>query len=170
MSPLSLAASVGDIAMVELLLAKGADPNFPAQPGPKPLMMAALRGKKDIVETLCRAGSLVDALDTRGMSALMCACWLGRTGIVEVLIQHHADVNLETPSGWSALMFSAAFESQQGDEALPLVQWLVAAGANRAPKNATGSIAARLATLCGRADHEYAQSPAENRAVQGGTI
>jgi ankyrin repeat protein len=170
MSLLSLAASVGDIAMVELLLAKGADPNFPAQPGPKPLMIAALRGKKDIVETLCRAGSLVDALDTRGMSALMCACWLGRTGIVEVLIQHHADVNLETPSGWSALMFSAAFESQQGDEALPLVQWLVAAGANRAPKNATGSIAARLATLCGRADHESAQWPAENRAAQGGTI
>lgn len=169
MSPLCLAASVGDIAMVELLLAKGADPNFPAQPSPKPLMIAALRGKKDIVETLCRAGSPVDALDTRGMSALMCACWLGRTEIVEVLIQHHADVNLETPSGWSALMFSAAFESQQGDEALRLVQWLVAAGANRAP-NATGSVAARLATLCGRADHESAQSPAENRGAPGGTI
>ena len=44
-------------------------------------------------------------------------------------------------------MFSAAFESQQGDEALPLVQLLVAAGANRAPQNATGSIAARIVTL-----------------------
>ena len=64
-TPLSLACTNGNGAMVELLLKAGADPNTALPGGETALMTAARTGKVDAVKALLARGADVNAKEAR---------------------------------------------------------------------------------------------------------
>ena len=80
-TPLSLACTNGNAAMVELLLKAGADPNTALPGGETALMTAARTGKVDAVKALLAHGADVNAKEPqRGQTALMWAAAEGNVG------------------------------------------------------------------------------------------
>lgn len=65
-TPLHDACSWGHTAVVEVLLAAGADPNAPNNVGFTPLHLAALEGRLDTLRALLRRGASVTAADEVG--------------------------------------------------------------------------------------------------------
>jgi ankyrin repeat protein len=57
LTPLHLAAFKGSVEMVELLLARGADPNARADKGATPLSAASRQGHKKVEAVLVRHGA-----------------------------------------------------------------------------------------------------------------
>ena len=68
--PISRACWLGKLAMVELLLAKGADPNKKTKNGFNAIFFAAERGREDIIKFLIEKGCEYDLIDDRGFSPL----------------------------------------------------------------------------------------------------
>jgi len=99
-TPMSLAASSGNAAMVKLLLESGADANTPDGAGDTPLMMAALVGSLDTVQALLAAGATLDARDkTFQQTALMVAVRANHPELVRYFIVQGAAVNTQTRTG-----------------------------------------------------------------------
>jgi uncharacterized protein len=99
-TPMSLAASSGNAAMIKLLLESGADPNAPDGAGDTPLMAAAQVGSLDSVKALLAAGATLDARDkTFQQTALMIAVRANHPDLVEYFIQQGASVNAQTRTG-----------------------------------------------------------------------
>ena len=92
-SDLILAARDGHAAIVERLLAAGADVNGVGENDWNALMLAAREGHTAIVERLLAAGADVNAKDYAGNTALILAADRGHTAIVKLLLEEGADVN-----------------------------------------------------------------------------
>jgi ankyrin repeat protein len=100
LTPLSLAASNANTAMIRLLLAAKADPNFAGPGGETALMTAASLGKVEPVKALLEGGANVNLKDTATQStALMIAVREHHPEAAQLLIEHHADVNARTRTG-----------------------------------------------------------------------
>ena len=99
-TPLWLAATRGDAAMIEALLEGGADANEPLPLGRRPLMLAARSGQVDAVRALLERGADVNAKETaRGTTALMQAADQGHADVLQELIEHGADVAAVSEAG-----------------------------------------------------------------------
>src|SRR4051794_6706479 len=72
-TPLSLACTNGDGAMVELLLSAGADANAVLPGGETPLMTAARTGRVEAVKALLSHGAKVEVRERHGQTAIMWA-------------------------------------------------------------------------------------------------
>jgi uncharacterized protein len=106
-TPLSLACSNGNGAMVELLLLAGADPNAALPGGETPLMTASRVGSLPSVKALLARGAAVESKDDRrGQTALMWAAAEGHAKVVEMLIEVGADLHHRLPSGFTPLLFA----------------------------------------------------------------
>ncbi|KAK6387101.1 hypothetical protein LTS17_000367 [Exophiala oligosperma] len=92
-SPLVLAAGLGEVKDVELLLDYGADPQHIANDGCEfsALQVACLRGDAEIVSLLIEAGASIDDPDTEGPTELQCAATRGNLDIARDLLQRGAD-------------------------------------------------------------------------------
>jgi ankyrin repeat protein len=99
-TPMALAASSGNAAMVKLLLEAGADANAPDGAGETPLMMATQVGSLDTVKTLLAGGAMLDARDkTFQQTALMVAVRANHPELVKYLIEQGASVQSQTRTG-----------------------------------------------------------------------
>lgn len=88
---LLMACYRGNIDIVRMLLAGGADPNAASLRGTTPLITAAFQGHDAVVEALLRTPAIdVCARDAKGMDALMCAAGNGREAVVRMLLAHTA--------------------------------------------------------------------------------
>jgi hypothetical protein len=87
---LLLAAWKGHVAVVELLLAKGAAVNAKSSNGVTPLQLAAACGFTHAAQLLIAKGADVHAKDTAGWTALDKAAAAGKNDVVELLRQHGA--------------------------------------------------------------------------------
>jgi ankyrin repeat protein len=106
-TPLSLACTNGNGAMVELLLKAGADPNTTLPGGETVLMTAARSGNLGPVKSLLIRGASVDSRDDRhGQTALMWAAAEGHAEVVRELIEAGADFRLRLASGFTPLLFA----------------------------------------------------------------
>ncbi|MBN2315462.1 MAG: ankyrin repeat domain-containing protein [Sedimentisphaerales bacterium] len=131
-------ASVYDIDMVKVLLAKGANINGGYCP---PLHTAVMKGPKDIVELLIQQGADINAKDKWGCTPLY---WSINNKVfpsdndnppidsLHLLIANGADVNIEYGDGETALLLAA--KAGQTDT----VRLLLEAGANINAKDDRG--------------------------------
>jgi uncharacterized protein len=171
-TPLSLACTNGNAAMIELLLNAKANPNAALPEGETPLMTATRTGKADALKVLLTHGAQVKAKEgTRGQTALMWAAAEGNTAAVEMLLEFGADPHAVSEGGFNAMMF-AAREGQSG-----VVRALLKAGVNvdetlQAPAKQAGITAMNLAVS--NAHYELASLMLDagadpNAAAQGWT-
>lgn len=100
-SPLGLACFFGHEALVDALLAAGADVNAAAANAFKvaPLHSACAVSHIGIVRKLLDAGADVNAKQMRGVTALHSAAHNGRTDIAELLLAHGADRSARMDDG-----------------------------------------------------------------------
>lgn len=125
---LMIAAWRGDIPMMELLVARGADVNKANALGERALMHAAWRGHTNAVKWLLARGARVDS-EPMHWSALHYAVFAGHGEVAALLIEHGADINARSTNGSSVLMM-AVYEGHE-----QLVRQLLARGADRSVKN-----------------------------------
>jgi len=125
MTPLMLASTNGNAAILELLLNAKADPNTMLPEGETALMTAARTGKVDAVKALLAHGAKVNEAEKwRGQTALMWAAAEGHVAAVETLIAAGADIHARSKAGFTPLIF-AVREGKSG-----VVKALIKAGAD----------------------------------------
>jgi uncharacterized protein len=104
-TPLLRAALCGDLTVVRLLLAHGADPSIPTFDQTTPLMVAAGIGWAEgftfqyseeetvqLVDLLLELGAAINATNEDGLTALHGAAYKGANKVVQLLVDHGADL------------------------------------------------------------------------------
>jgi len=128
---LMVAAWLGDLKMMELLVSRGADVNKANALGETALMHAAWRGNRDAVQWLIGKGARVNS-EPMHWSALHYAVFADHWEVANLLLQNGADINARSTNGSSVLMMAV----YDGHEAI--VRRLLARGADVAVKNDRG--------------------------------
>lgn len=123
--PLGLAAYLGHLAIVDYLLAKGADVNQVSKTRGRltALTGAVSSGHRDVVGRLLDAGADPNHWYQGGLTPVLEAAFGGNVPILELLVAHGGDLTAETEQGKTAI---ALAEANQHPEA---VEWLRAHGA-----------------------------------------
>jgi ankyrin repeat protein len=144
-SPIWLACTNGNAAVVQRLLAAKGDPNLAMSNGETPLMAAARSGNAEVVNALLAHGAHVDAVEANGgQTALMWAASQGHPQVTRVLIENGANVRYRSKRDFTALLFAA----RQGDS--ESARSLVAAGADVNEKTVDGSTPLLVAVASGQ--------------------
>ncbi|MBN2446205.1 MAG: ankyrin repeat domain-containing protein, partial [Phycisphaerae bacterium] len=107
-SPLHWAAR-GGAEVVELLLARGADPNAADRQGNTPLHFAADSGRADAAIVLLKAGADVNARGSSRWTPLLMAARQGRTAVAEVLVKAGARLTTGGDGGATPLWWAATW-------------------------------------------------------------
>jgi cytohesin len=93
----------GDVESVEMLLKKGANPNYRDKDGWTPLHAAAQEGNADVAELLIKHGADVNARDIHGWTPLSVAAMDGQVDVVKLLLESCADPTVRGNDGDSPL-------------------------------------------------------------------
>ena len=91
-TPLAIAASKGEVAMVTKLLRAGADPNALTDTHASPLHKAALGGHVDVAKVLLKAGTRINVANVDGWTALHVASHENHGNLASLLIEHGASL------------------------------------------------------------------------------
>ncbi len=113
MTPLMLAALVGNTEAVRVLLEAGAKVNAASGDGKTALMYAAGWADPETLRLLLDAQARVDMRSEDGWTALMLAAGRGSAASVELLIRAGADVNFRNRWGQTALIAAARSEEPE---------------------------------------------------------
>jgi ankyrin repeat protein len=120
---LHFAAVRNHAQILELLLAKGANPDPADSAGETPLFCAAYRGRLESMKLLLAKGAKVDARTSSGWTPLMAAASEGHEQAVRLLLEKGASTTLKNAQGHTAAELAAKY-NHAGVRAL-------LAGANR---------------------------------------
>ncbi|KAL2652574.1 hypothetical protein R1flu_020702 [Riccia fluitans] len=112
-TPLQSASSGGKGAVVEALLAAGADVNLANKGGRTPLHYAASKGHADIASMLISCGAKVNRKDKVGCTALHRAASSGHSSMCELLLEEGADIDATDVNGQTPLMMATICDNRQ---------------------------------------------------------
>ena len=144
---LMYAAAAGRMAALAMLLDHGARVDARSRTGWTALTLAAVKGHPDVVQRLLRAGADINAADVYGWTPLMRAVHEQRHGAVQVLLDAPGvDVDARNEHGSTALHLAA----QRGDR--PIVEHLLAGGANPELEDQEGLTPSEIASMTGHPD------------------
>jgi len=149
---LGLAVSTGNadhaLALADMLLAAGADPNAKDSRGITPMTFACRDGRDKVVKLLLKYRADVNARSKAGQTALTYAAHEGRLECVKLLVAAGCDVNSVDNQGLSALQ-AASMQKQQSvvDLLTPLVKRSVHVPAGAADPPAAGANARAIPAL-----------------------
>ena len=104
---LHIAAALGDIESVHILMAEGADVDDPDLEGRTAVIEAAWRGYPNIVKSLISNGANLAATDGTGKNAVIWAAINGHAEVISGLISAGAPTNEQDDEGMTALMRAA---------------------------------------------------------------
>jgi len=142
-TPFLRAAAAGDLDVMHLLLAHGADPNIPTYAGTTPLMVAAGvnwaveetytvsdDAMLDAVKLTIELGNDVNAVNSMGVGAIHGAANRGANEIIEYLAAHGArldvpDAQGRTPLDWAEGVFLATHPPVRKPETVALLERLL---------------------------------------------
>jgi ankyrin repeat protein len=142
-TPFLRAALAGDVTLMRLLLARGADPNIATFAGTTPLMAAAGvnwvfnqtfdEGPEALlaaVDLCLELGNDVDATNSMGVRAIHGAANRGSNEIIELLAEHGArldvaDAQGRTPIAWAEGVFLATHPPQRKPATIALLTRLL---------------------------------------------
>ncbi|MFC3550658.1 ankyrin repeat domain-containing protein [Lysobacter cavernae] len=129
-SALLRAAGGGHRAVVDLLLARGADPQLAAHSGATPLSAAVSMRHAEIVDRLVTAGASLEQRLPGELTVLMVACALGLTDLAARLLAAGADVQACDAQGRQALHCAAmyGFTARERSRLVALFDTLLLAG------------------------------------------
>eukprot|EP00878_Enallax_costatus_P016912 GHUV01017754.1.p1 GENE.GHUV01017754.1~~GHUV01017754.1.p1 ORF type:complete len:411 (+),score=140.65 GHUV01017754.1:1100-2332(+) len=144
-SPLHLAVEAGAADIVEMLLAKGANPNLCDFDGASPLHLAVEQQDEEVLAALLAGGANPNQPNKDVTSALHATAQRGPIRLMQLLLEHKADVLLADSKGWTPLHLAA--RSGNTDKA----QLLLGAGARHDSVNNQGNTPLHLAAVNGHA-------------------
>lgn len=144
------AAGSGHRAVVDLLLARGADPRCAATSGATPLSAAVSMRHVELVDRLIAAGAQVEQRLPGELTVLMVACALGLPEVAARLLAAGADVHATDAQGRTPLHCAAmyAFTARERSRVVALFDTLLLAGAE-STVNAVAAGATPLLLLLG---------------------
>jgi ankyrin repeat protein len=113
-SPLAFATFEDDVALVEYLIARGADPNELDGDGISILGQATIGNHAATVQMLLRRGAKVNHVDKLGMTPLLYAASInfGETAVLEKLIAAGADLTAKNKEGLTALDLAKSYHHE----------------------------------------------------------
>jgi len=123
-TPLGVAAQLGDVDIVHLLLDADASVDAAGESGATPLMMAAQYDQADIAKLLLEAGADIDAQRADGQTALAMAVHHRYENMTQVLMSGGADIELANKVGVTPLLHAVT------NNDIELTRRLIDAGAN----------------------------------------
>lgn len=132
MTPIMLAASRGNVEIIDLLYTQGADPNKRGSMQRTALQYAAEKNHIEAAKRLLAYGADIDAYDNGHLTPLVMAANRGYTDLGLLFIEKGADVNIQHIEGWTALIDATAKND------VKLVKALLEAGANKDLKAKNG--------------------------------
>ena len=103
MSPLMLAALKDERALVEELLALGADPNHVNDDDHHALWFACVHGNPELVSLLIAHGANVDNQNVNGATCAIYTASTGKLDVLKRLVEAGANLDKETTGGYTAL-------------------------------------------------------------------
>ncbi|GAB3102097.1 ankyrin repeat domain-containing protein [Lysobacter terrae] len=131
-SALLRAAGGGHRAVVDLLLARGADPQLAANSGATPLSAAVSMRHVEVVDRLIAAGVSLEQRLPGDLTVLMVACALGLPDMAARLLSAGANVRATDAQGRTALHCAAmfGFTARERARLVALLDTLLLAGAD----------------------------------------
>ena len=158
-TPFLRAAAAGDVDVMRLLVAHGADPNITTDAGTTPLMVAAGVnwavaetsdfGNEALLEAVKLAHSLgndVNAANSMGIAAIHRAAHRGANAVIEYLAANGArldgaDAQGRTPLDWAAGVFLATHPPVRKPETIALLERLLKEqrGSTQCPTRSTAA-------------------------------
>jgi ankyrin repeat protein len=118
MTPIMLAASRGNVEIIDLLFTQGADPNKRGSMQRTALQYAVEKNRIEAAERLLAYGADIDAYDNGRLTPLIMAANRGYTELGLLFIEKGADVNIQHSAGWTALIDATAKNDVKLVEAL----------------------------------------------------
>ena len=101
------AAAGRHVAMVQLLLEKGANIEAKDRTSSTALYIAASRGYKDIVQLLLEKRANIEAKNEYGQTALSITAFYGYKDIPQLFLEKGADIEAKNKYGWTAFHWEA---------------------------------------------------------------
>lgn len=106
-TPLMHAARLGDLEVLNALLARGADPALLNADNNGALWFACFADSEICATTLIRAGAALDTRNVNGATALIYCASAGKSPLVRLLLDAGADTELMTLDDFTALELAA---------------------------------------------------------------